>query len=142
MADEDFRAAFLERRLDARDFDHRAHLRVAWLMLSRYPLEDAVERICWGIERFATHCGASEKYHRTLSEALVRIMASYGAGTSAMTCDEFTRANPELISDVRGMLARHYSPERLGSPEARQRLLAPDLSLLPPVALHRPNNDA
>jgi hypothetical protein len=132
MSDDDFLAAFLECRLDARDFDHRAHVRVAWLLLNRHPLEDAVERICSGIERFAAHLGATGKYHRTLSEALVRIMANCGAGTASMTWDEFTQANPALMSDVRGILARHYSPERLGSTDARQRFVAPDRLPLPP----------
>jgi hypothetical protein len=131
MSDEEFLAAFLECRLDEADFDHQAHVRVAWLMLNRHSLEDAVERICSGIERFATHVGAAEKYNRTMSEALVRIMASYGAGAASMTWDESAHANPGLMSDVRGMLAHHYSPERLGSIEARQRFVAPDRSPLP-----------
>ena len=131
LSDEDFIAAFLECRLDAKCFDHRAHVRIAWLMLNRYPLEAAVERICSGIARFATHVGARDTYNRTMSEALARLMAHGGAGSSAMTWDDFIHANPWLVSDIRGMLARHYSTERLDSLDARQRFIAPDRLPLP-----------
>jgi hypothetical protein len=138
QSDDEFLTAFLDCRLDAKCFDHRAHVRLAWLVLNRYPLEAAVERICSGISRFAAHLGATQKYSRTMSEALVRLMAHGGAGTPEMTWDEFTRANSWLVSDIRGMLARHYSPERLDSLEARQRFVAPDRLPLPECR-HQPH---
>ena len=130
LSNEDFLAAFLDCSLPPAHFNHRAHVRLAWLLLQRYPLEEAVERICGGIQRYATHLGAAEKYHRTLSEALVRLMAHGGAGT-ASSLEQFSSANVELLSDVRGMIAKYYSPERLASAEAIGTFVTPDRRPLP-----------
>jgi N-formylglutamate deformylase len=127
-------AAFLDCSLPADQFNHRTHLRVAWLLLERYPLEEAVERICGGIQRYATHLGAAEKYHPTLSEALARLMAHGGAGTSSVSWEHFLATNAELLSDVRGTVAKYYSPERLASPEAKRHFVPPDRRPLPTCA--------
>ena len=131
LSNDAFLSAFLDCSLPPEQFNHRAHVRVAWLLLERYPLDEAVERICGGIERYATHVGATGKYHRTLSEALARLMAHGGAGTSAMSWENFLVANAALLSDVRGVIAKYYSPERLASIEAKGIFVPPDRQPLP-----------
>jgi hypothetical protein len=121
--------AFLACRLDAAQFDHRGHLRIAWLMLRHHPLERAIEEICNGIARLAAHLGAPDKYHRTLSEALVRLMAHGGA--ASLGWEAFLSANPELVTDVRGSVARYYSAELLSSAHARATFVYPDRQPLP-----------
>lgn len=128
MSDEEFLAAFLECRVPASAFDHRGHLRMAWLLLRRYPLEQAIDEICGGIARLAAHFGAPGKYNRTLSEALVRLMSHAGSYASF---DEFLDANSRLLTDVGGLLARHYSPEQLNSPAAKASFVQPDRLPLP-----------
>ena len=129
MSDDEFLMAFIECRLPASAFDHRGHVRIAWLLLQRYPLEPAIEQICGGIARFAAHLGAHDKYNRTMSEAPVRLMAQ--GGTHATTFEEFVNANAQLLSNAGGLLARHYSPERLRSPAAKAGFVPPDRLPLP-----------
>jgi len=129
LSDPDFLAAFLECRLPAAQFGHRGHLRIAWLLLQQHPLEPAIEEICAGIARLAAHLGAPGKYHRTLSEALVRLMAHGGAAT--LPWEEFLRANPALLTDVAGTVGRYYSPQLLSSARARTRFVEPDRLALP-----------
>lgn len=131
LADEAFLAAFLAARLGRADFDHRGHLRAAWLLLQRHPVDEAVEAACAGIQRLATALGATDKYHRTRTEALVRLMAHGGAADRSRGFEALLRSAPELVADARGLLARHYSPARLDTPEARERFLAPDRLPLP-----------
>lgn len=128
--DDAFLRAFFACELPAADFDHRAHLRLAWLMLKQHDFDEALERICDGIQRFAAHLGATDKYNRTMSEAIVRLMVKGGAGPLSPSWDEFATANPRLFSDLRGILSQHYSPERLASAEARRTFLPPDRSPL------------
>ncbi|NTV11815.1 MAG: hypothetical protein HGA47_13760 [Zoogloea sp.] len=132
MSNDEFLAAFLECRMPPAGFDHRGHVRAAWLLLQRHPLERAVEITCDGIARLAAHLNVPGKYHRTLSEALVRLMAHGGAATPAMSWDDFLRANRLLMTDARGLLARHYSAERLAAPAARESFIPPDRLPLPP----------
>jgi hypothetical protein len=112
-------------------FDHRAHVRVAWLLLRQYELEEAVVLMCNGIAAFAKHAGASAKYNRTMTEALVRLMAGNGGGQRGLGWTDFCETNKKLLHDVRGLLGCHYSPERLQSDEAKVRFVDPDRAPLP-----------
>jgi hypothetical protein len=129
--DQAFLADFLAARLDKADFNHHGHLRAAWLLLQRLPLDEAIEQACSGIQRLASALGAADKFHRTRTEALVRLMAHAGAADRAQAWDEFLQRQPLLLRDARALLARHYSPALLDSPAARLHFLAPDLQALP-----------
>jgi hypothetical protein len=129
MSDQAFIDAFLTCRLPAAQFNHCGHLRIAWLLLQRHSLERAIEEICNGIARLAAHLGAPGKYHRTLSEAVVRLMAQGGA--ARLSWDEFLSANPELLTDVKGTVGRYYSSELLDSARARLAFVEPDRLPLP-----------
>ncbi len=132
MTDDDFVSAFLACRLSPDDFGHGAHLRIAWLLVRRHPLPHAIETICDGLERIAQHFGVPAKYNRTVSEALVRLVAHAIAGGPAdATFEEFVRANVPLVNDVRGVLAQYYSAGLLHSADARQRFVMPDRRTLP-----------
>lgn len=128
LDDDTYLAQFDARALGPEHFDHRGHLRMAWLHLARYDVKEAGRRVCEGIRELAAQFGAPEKYNRTLSEALVRIMArrmKHGEDFEA-----FLAANADLVSNCLGILAQHYSEERLHSTEAHTGWLEPDLSPL------------
>lgn len=131
LPDNTFLAAFLDSSLAPADFKHQGHLRAAWLLLHRLPLEQAVADTCDGIARLAARLGAPDKYHRTLTEALVRLMAAGGGADPARGWDAFLSANADLVRDARGVLAQYYRAETLDSAEARQRFLPPDRQPLP-----------
>ncbi len=131
MSDDEFLSAFLDCSISPSGFDHLGHVRVAWLLLRRYPLDEAVERTCQGIARLAAHLGVPAKYHRTLTEALVRLMAASGATSPTLNWDDFRVANAPLMEDARRLLARHYSDAVLASSEARAVFVAPDRLPLP-----------
>lgn len=131
LADDEFLARFLDASLPPSAFDHRGHLRAAWLCLQRQPLETAVATVCAGIAALAARLGAAAKYHRTLTEALVRLMHARGAAAPGAGFDAFLAAQPGLVADARALLARHYSPERLADERARTEFLAPDRLPLP-----------
>lgn len=131
MSDEEFLAAFLDCSMPTSGFDHRGHVRAAWLLLRRYPVDEAVQRTCDGIARLAAHLGVPGKYHRTLSEAMVRLTAYGGASAPGLSWDDFVQRNRLLMEDARGLLARHYSQERLNTPDARESFVSPDRLPLP-----------
>ena len=59
QSDDDFLDAFLTCRVPASAFDHRGHLRVAWILLQRYPVGRAVDITCDGIARLAARSAPS-----------------------------------------------------------------------------------
>lgn len=131
MTDADFLARFLAADLQAADFNHRGHLRAAWLVLRAQPLEQAVSTVCDGILRLATRLGAPQKYHRTITEALVRWMAAQPLGTSF---DAYADAHPQLLNDAWGLLLTYYSEPALSSAAARAGFVTPDRQGLPTAA--------
>ena len=131
QSDDEFLDAFLTCRVPASSFDHRGHLRAAWILLQRYPVDHAVEITCEGIARLAAHLGAPQKYHCTLTAALVRLMAAGGAADRAVSFEQFLAANTAIVHDARAAIARHYSAELLATAEAKTTFVAPDLVPLP-----------
>ena len=125
--DDAFLKSFENCTLPDSEFDHRGHLRLAWLYLERYSLEEAIERSCDGISNYAASLGASGKFHRTLTEAIVRIMHIRKQAGAEPDFDGFLDKNPDLVENMKEVVNSHYSEARLFSDEARTIFLAPDL---------------
>lgn len=133
LSDDEFLAALSGGRLSPQAFDHPAHLRLAWLLVRRHSLAEAVDILCDELARFAARAGAPEKFHWTVSEALVRLVAHHDRDRATASWRDFLREHGRLVTDARGLVAEHYSPERLADPEARRGFLPPDRRPLPPL---------
>jgi flavin reductase (DIM6/NTAB) family NADH-FMN oxidoreductase RutF len=130
LSDEAFLATFDQAGFDRHSFPHRAHLRLAWLCVRRLGVERAVERVTSGIHSIAEKHGQASRYHDTLTRAWVYAVAAADAERPDLpTFDRFLDAHPELLD--KNYLLRHYSAQRLSSPEARARWLSPDLQPIP-----------
>lgn len=97
-------------------FNHAGHLRLACLYLAQHPLDEAIARTGAAIRAYAAHLGAADKYHATVTVALVRLLHARG---------------PAALADAKAVLALHYSPALLASAAARAAFVAPDLAPLP-----------
>lgn len=131
FSDDAFLSAFNDCSAPPSAFNHVGHVRIAWIHLQRYPLEQAIRLTCDGIARFALHLGVPDKYHRTLSEALMRIMAQRGAADTGLAWERFLSQNRDLVDDARQLLGRHYSEALLNSAAAKVSFVPPDLLPLP-----------
>jgi hypothetical protein len=79
MTDDELLAALDNCTLDAQHFNHLDHLRLAWLHLQRYDVDDAVARTCKGIRTCAAHLGAAARFRWTVTEALMHLLPDAGA---------------------------------------------------------------
>ncbi|MRV71019.1 hypothetical protein GJ700_04695 [Duganella sp. FT92W] len=131
MTDDDFLSRFATCTLAPEHFNHLGHLRLGWILLRRLPADDAVMQACIGIRRYATHLGAADKFHWTITEALLRLLLAGGAADHGQDWQSFLAANMELEQDARARLALHYSPERLADAAARTAFVQPDRAPLP-----------
>lgn len=130
MTDEHFLASLRDCSLPPEHFKHLGHLRLACLQLQRHPFEQAVDNTCTLIRAYATHLGAPGKFHWTVTEALLHLLRAAGAA-EAPGWHAFAHANPQLLTQAKDCLARHYSAQCLASDAARSRFVAPDLAPLP-----------
>ena len=84
------------------------------------------------LRRYAEHQGATKLYHETITWAFLFLIQERRQQLPAdHGWEDFARANPELLQDHKGTLARYYSKERLGSDLARSVFLMPDRCPLP-----------
>ncbi len=128
--DDDLLRAFETATISTADFHHRQHVQVVWVMFSRWGEREGGERFIAAIRRLAAAHGADQLYHETITRAwLVLVGAAASAHPGAGASEEFLAAAPWL--EDKTLLGRHYSPERLGSEEARTQFLEPDLEPLP-----------
>lgn len=130
-ADQAFRHAFEALGIPAEDFDHRAHVRLAYVYLCTQSVDEAHESMKRSLLAFLDHLGVEKsKYHETITRAWIMAVRHFMAITRrCRSADEFIDRNPALL-DSKIMLS-HYSAEVLFSPEARGRFVEPDIEGIP-----------
>lgn len=125
--------AFSRHALTHAEWTHEAHLRVAFLHVTRYPLDEAHLRMRAGIIRMNERHGLVESpergYFETLTYAWLAIVAAAQAETKASSSKALLAARPELLDRERPL--RHYSRELLRTARARAIFVAPDREPLP-----------
>jgi hypothetical protein len=123
MTDAEFLAALESCTLPEIAFDHRAHLRAAWLYLRGRPFPEAIAAMSAALKRYSGHMGKPDRYHETITVAYMAVINERlhrsGGGNS---WSDFLENNPDL-ADRRRLLTHYYHPETLASPMARSIFL-------------------
>ena len=107
------------------DFDHEAHVYVAWLYLERYPVTEAIDRFTAALRRLTAKLGIPGKYHETITWFYLLLIAERRAAATSGGWFPF-RSENEDICDGAATLQRFYSKEVLASERAREHFLLPD----------------
>ena len=130
-ADLEFARQFSSGNISPAEFDHPAHLRLAYIHLATHGPDEAVttfrEALLGFLRRHQVDPG---KFHETLTQAWLQavwyFMQRFGDTTSA---DDFLQKST-VLHDSKVMLT-HYSRELLFSDEARRQFVEPDLDPIP-----------
>lgn len=130
-ADRTFRDDFTLGRVTPAQFDHRAHVRLAYILLADAGIDAAADRMRAELLAFIARNGVDPaKYHETITRAWILAVRHFMDRTlSSGSADEFIDANPILLD--RKIMLTHYSAELLFSPDARTRFVEPDLQRIP-----------
>ncbi|MEZ5501006.1 MAG: hypothetical protein R3E77_16440 [Steroidobacteraceae bacterium] len=129
--DHEFEQRVLLGEVRAADFDHRAHLRLAYIQIAQHGPEQAVAVFRRTLIRFLEHHGIDPvKYHETLTRAWLLAVGYFmrKAGSTSGSDDFLARC--VALHEPKVMLS-HYSRECLNSEAARQSFVAPDLDPIP-----------
>ena len=129
--DRQFITALETGALTPEQFNHRAHVRAAYVYLAAADVDDAVQRMRDALLGFLRHHGVpASKYHETITKAWVLAVRHFMERTPASrSADHFIDANPLLLDSK--IMMTHYSAELLFSPEARAAFREPDQSPIP-----------
>lgn len=100
------------------EFDHAAHVRGGYIYVRRHGFAGAVDRMATAIRRFATANGKAQLYHETLTVAFLALISERLDSDDSDDWTSFAAANPDLFD--KGLMARYYGAETLGTPQARR----------------------
>jgi hypothetical protein len=136
-ADAEFLARFEDGTLPFESWTHRAHVKAAWLYLRDGSLDEAIDRMRVGIQRYNAAHDVPETptsgYHETMTVAFMRLlhamMQAHAKTDQATSADAFYEAHPEL--HAKQALRLFYSRERILDPAAKTTFVEPDLAPLP-----------
>ena len=129
--DRAFRAQFESGAFPSAEFNHHAHLRLAYVYLTEHDSETAYQLLSEALQTFLEHNGVDpSKYHDTKTRAWILAVQHFMEKTlSADSADAFIDQNPEMLDS--NIMMTHYSAEVLFSNEARARFVEPDLEAIP-----------
>ena len=124
MTDDQFIHALEHGELAPAEFNHRAHLRAAYIYLQRANWLDATVRMRDTLRVFAARIGKAGLYHETITVAFMALVAERAAHGSYADGAAFAEAHGDLAD--KQLLNRWYTATRLGSEQARARFVMPD----------------
>jgi hypothetical protein len=127
--DDAFLIALERATFPAARFGHRAHVRLAFLYLTRHGRERGGRRMRLAVRRYAAAIGERDRYHETLTTFWLAEVADAIARHRPLPDHRaLLRCAPRLADPH--LQRRHWSTEALASPEARRRWVPPDLAPL------------
>lgn len=126
-AERDFITKFESLDLPLTDFNHIAHVRLAWCYLKNYPLPETMMRFRDALKRFAAHHGKSELYHETITFAFIFLIHDrlHTAPCAEEDWMQFAQRNPDLLYNGKALLLKLYREETLSSPQAKKTYQLP-----------------
>jgi hypothetical protein len=130
MNDTEFLAAFEDCALE--EFHHRDHIKMTYLYLRKHPLDEAIAKVCAGLQALASAWGApvddlEKGYHETMTQAWVHLVyLALNSSGAAESADAFCNQHPQLLRKTR--LQSFYSRERLKTWQAKREFVEPDLA--------------
>jgi hypothetical protein len=127
LTDNEFERQFADCTLDPGTFTHTSHIRLAWIHVRKYGIEQAIENLNTQIARYDGVHGDGTKFHKTLTVAAVYVVNHFACKSSTTGFDDFIMEFPRLTTGFRALIALHYSDHRLAHPEAKTKFVEPDL---------------
>lgn len=111
-------------------FHHRDHVRLTWYVARHHDLPTTTQLITTGIRQFATRHGQAQKYHETMTQFWIRLVAHLVQQRPDITdFDAFLLAFPHILE--KDLPYRHWQRATMQSDAARAQWVEPDIQPLP-----------
>jgi hypothetical protein len=116
-------ARFLRGEIEARDFPHREHVRMAFEMLARHDFPESALHYSRALRAMTSRAGRPELFHQTVTIAFLALIAERMQAGAECDFAQFEQAHPELFQ--KDVLERFYPKAQLMSDAARRTFLLP-----------------
>ncbi len=108
-------------------FSHEAHIRLAWIHVTKYGVEQASINLCKQIKIFDITFDDGTKYNKTITIACVKAVNHFVQKSKSVVFKDFILEFPRLITNFKELLNQHYSFDIYHSKLAKEEFLEPDL---------------
>ncbi|TSE04965.1 hypothetical protein [Aquimarina algiphila] len=127
LTDKAFENSFTDCTLDPEIFSHEAHLRLAWIHIKNYGIEQAEENIQKQLQNFITFVDAKDKYNKTLTIAATKVVNHFIRQSNSNNFKDFILEFPQLKTRFKQLIESHYNFDIFNSKYAKKEFLTPDL---------------
>lgn len=125
--DEQFEQQFENCKLSPELFSHEAHLRLAWIHITKYGIDDALENIQIQLKTYVKHLSAEDKYNKTVTIAAVKAVYHFVLKSKSDNFKNFIVEFPRLKNNFKGLMDSHYGVDIFNSEEAKKEYIRPDI---------------
>ena len=108
-------------------FTHEAHLRLAYIHIEKYGLEQAEQNMCDQIKGFAESLGVYDKFNKTVTIASVKAMNHFMQKAKSNNFKDFIQEFPRLLSNFKDFIGQHYGFNVFADKRAKKEFVEPDL---------------
>ncbi len=115
---------FVRGEVDAANFPHREHLRMAFEMLRRHDFAETAWLYSRALRLIAAKAGKPRAFHQTTTIAFLSLIAERMQRGDPIDFAAFVRAHPEMLD--KRVLSRWYRPEQLTTEIARRTFVLPE----------------
>jgi hypothetical protein len=126
LTNEELLRQFTDTSLPTELFDHRQHVRTAWLHIQRDGMPRAIDSFSDNLIRFANAKGAHGLFHVTITWAYLLLIHERQQQCRAADWESFATHNPDLLTWKPSILDRYYTSDLLWSDRARRGFVMPD----------------
>ena len=127
LSDTEFEQDFIQCKLNPSDFSHEAHLRLAWININKYGIEQAEKNVQNQLQKFVEFVGAKDKYNMTLTLAATKAVYHFMLKSNTDNFKDFITEFPRLKNSFKELMAAHYGFDIYHSNRAKTEFLEPDL---------------
>lgn len=127
LSDRQFEQQFESLTVAPALFNHEAHIRLAWIHIHRYGLEQAIENVCTQIKAFATFHGDADKYNHTVTVAAIKAVYHFMLKSASDNFSSFIKDSSRLKTEFKQLMEAHYSMNIFTSAEAKSEYVKPNL---------------
>jgi hypothetical protein len=121
-------AEFKAATVDPEEFDHEAHVLVAWRYLQDDDLPAAIEKYSGALKTLTRKLGVEGKYHETITWFFMIAVAERLANSTKGDWVDFKSVNKDLFAGKPSLIQQFYSDAHLMSENARRVFVLPDIT--------------
>jgi len=127
LSDELFEEQFQNCQLNPALFNHEAHLRLAWIHITKYGIDKAIENISNQLFAFSVSLGAINKFNKTITVAAINAVNHFINKCDIDNFNDFIQNCPRLKYSFKELMSSHYQIDIYKSEIAKKQYLEPDL---------------